>query len=52
MTPRVAPMIIDERYDAHARERVVPEPPKRVAAPERTPFERDRARVVHAASFR
>jgi dGTPase len=41
-----------EPYDDAARERLVPEPPKRVAAPERTPFERDRARVVHAASFR
>jgi dGTPase len=39
-------------YDAHARERLVAEPPKRVEAPERTVFERDRARVVHAASFR
>jgi len=39
-------------YDAHARERLVAEPPKRVEAPERTPFERDRARVVHAAGFR
>ena len=39
-------------YDAHDRERLVPEPPKRVLAPERTPFERDRARVVHAASSR
>ena len=28
------------------------EPPKRVEAPERTPFERDRARVVHAAASR
>ncbi len=45
-------MDTDERYDAHARERLVPEPPKRVEAPERTAFERDRARVVHAASFR
>lgn len=41
-----------ERYDASARERVVAEPPKRVDAPERTPFERDRARVVHAAASR
>ena len=41
-----------ELYDDHARERVVPEPPKRVDAPVRTPFERDRARVVHAASSR
>lgn len=39
-------------YDDHARERIVAEPPKRVDAPERRPFERDRARVVHAASFR
>ena len=37
-----------ELYDAAARARLVPEPPKRVAAPERTAFERDRARVVHA----
>ncbi len=43
---------VESRYDAHARERIVPEPPKRVEAPERLPFERDRARVVHAASFR
>ena len=40
------------QYDDSSRERLVEEPPKRVAAPERTPFERDRARVVHAASFR
>jgi dGTPase len=39
-------------YDEHARERLVAEPPKRVDAPVRTPFERDRARVVHAASSR
>ncbi len=39
-------------YDDTARERFVAEAPKRVAAPERTPFERDRARVVHAASSR
>jgi len=41
-----------EQYDAADRERLVPEPPKRVDAPERTPFERDRARVVHAAASR
>jgi dGTPase len=40
------------QYDAAAQERLVEEPPKRVDAPERTPFERDRARVVHAASSR
>ncbi|GEP40678.1 deoxyguanosinetriphosphate triphosphohydrolase-like protein [Nocardioides psychrotolerans] len=39
-------------YDATAHERVVEEPPKRVDAPVRTPFERDRARVVHAAASR
>ncbi|KAA1417795.1 deoxyguanosinetriphosphate triphosphohydrolase [Nocardioides humilatus] len=43
---------VEKRYDAADRERIVPEPPKRVDAPERKPFERDRARVVHAASFR
>src|SRR3954462_1469065 len=40
------------QYDDAPRERWVPEPPKRVPAPERTPFERDRARVVHAAASR
>jgi dGTPase len=43
---------VERLYDDAARERIVPEPPKRVDAPERLPFERDRARVVHAASFR
>ncbi|UMG94626.1 deoxyguanosinetriphosphate triphosphohydrolase [Nocardioides sp. TF02-7] len=43
---------MEELYGAADRERLVPEPPKRVDAPERRPFERDRARVVHAASFR
>ena len=43
---------MDELYDESARERLVPEPPKRVRAPERTSFERDRARVVHAAASR
>ncbi|WP_028656803.1 deoxyguanosinetriphosphate triphosphohydrolase [Nocardioides sp. J54] len=43
---------VERLYDERARERIVPEPPKRVEAPERLPFERDRARVVHAASFR
>jgi dGTPase len=41
-----------DAYDDAARARFVDEPPKRVDAPERTPFERDRARVVHAAGFR
>ncbi len=39
-------------YDDDARARYVEEPPKRVPAPERTAFERDRARVVHAAASR
>jgi dGTPase len=42
----------DELYDDASRERLVQEPAKRVDAPERTPFERDRARVVHSASLR
>ena len=42
----------DELYDEESRERLVDEPTKRVDAPERTPFERDRARVVHSASLR
>ena len=45
-------MTWDERYDEAARARYVDEPAKRVPAPERTPFERDRARVVHSASLR
>ncbi len=45
-------MTWDELYDEAARERLVDEPAKRVPAPERTPFERDRARVVHSASLR
>ncbi len=36
-------------YDGRARERWVPEPPKR---PGRTPFERDRARIVHSSALR
>jgi dGTPase len=43
---------MDDLYDDAARERLVAEPPKRVDAPIRTPFERDRARLVHAASSR
>ena len=43
---------MEHLYDDLARERLVPEPPKRVDAPVRMPFERDRARVVHAASTR
>jgi dGTPase len=37
------------RYDEAARARWVDEPPK---PPERTPFERDRARVVHSSALR
>jgi dGTPase len=42
----------DDLYDDASRERIVDEPAKRVQAPERTPFERDRARVVHSVSLR
>ncbi|MEI5674481.1 MULTISPECIES: deoxyguanosinetriphosphate triphosphohydrolase [unclassified Nocardioides] len=45
-------MDVLSRYDEAARERLVAEPPKRVDAPTRAPFERDRARVVHAAASR
>lgn len=42
----------NQRYDDASRERFVEEPAKRVPAPERTPFERDRARVLHSAGLR
>ena len=45
-------MSIEDLYDDADRERVVAEPPKRVDAPVRLAFERDRARVVHAAASR
>ena len=38
-------------YDAHALARWVHEPPKR-SGHHRTPFERDRARLVHSAALR
>ena len=40
---------MDDLYGDEARARVVLEAPKR---PDRTPFERDRARVVHSAALR
>jgi dGTPase len=40
-----------EPYPAHACERPVAEPPKDVGAA-RTPFQRDRARVLHSAALR
>lgn len=45
-------MTWDDLYDEAARARITEEPAKRVPAPVRTPFERDRARVVHSASLR
>jgi dGTPase len=42
----------EQLYDEAARARLVAEPAKRVPAPVRTAFERDRARVVHSASLR
>jgi dGTPase len=41
-----------EQYDEHDRARWVDEPPTRTVSSERTPFERDRARVVHSAALR
>lgn len=41
-----------EAYTDRDRERWLEEPAKRVPAPVRTSFERDRARVVHSASLR
>src|SRR3954471_21305867 len=45
-------MTWDDLYDDSDRARWVDEPAKRVPAPERTPFERDRARVVHSSALR
>ena len=45
-------MTWDDLYDDSDRARWVDEAAKRVPAPERTPFERDRARVVHSAALR
>jgi dGTPase len=45
-------VIWEDLYDETARQRFVSEPAKRVPAPVRTAFERDRARVVHSASLR
>ena len=39
-------------YMAHARERPAPEPPKATGNGRRSPFARDRARVLHSAALR
>src|SRR3982750_1244169 len=39
-------------YDAHDTARLVPEPPKGVGPERRSPFSRDRARVLHSAALR
>ena len=39
-------------YDSHAAARWAPEPPKRARSAGRSPFERDRARVLHSAALR
>ncbi|WP_308290335.1 deoxyguanosinetriphosphate triphosphohydrolase [Mumia sp. zg.B53] len=49
MTPPDVPAPSREPYPASARERVVPEPPKRAG---RSAFERDRARILHSAALR
>ncbi|MGD9529564.1 MAG: hypothetical protein AB7V44_22600, partial [Pseudonocardia sp.] len=40
------------RYSAHDRERLLPEPPKDSGPDRRSPFARDRARVLHSAALR
>jgi dGTPase len=44
--------VVQNNYTEADQARWAEELPKRVAAPDRTPFERDRARVVHAAATR
>src|SRR3954449_12677916 len=39
-------------YTDHDRARLVPEPPKGVGPERRSPFSRDRARVLHSAALR
>jgi dGTPase len=39
-------------YDGHATERFATEPAKRAGAQERSPFQRDRARVLHSSALR
>ena len=39
-------------YDGHATARFAPEPAKHADSPARTPFQRDRARVLHSSALR
>ena len=39
-------------YDGHATARFAPEPAKSASSPERGPFQRDRARVLHSSALR
>jgi dGTPase len=40
------------RYDGHATARFAPEPAKSAGSGERSPFQRDRARVLHSSALR
>ncbi len=42
----------DAGYSAHDRARLLPEPPKGSGSARRSPFSRDRARVLHSAALR
>jgi dGTPase len=41
-----------DHYDEHATARLAAEPAKRADSPGRTPFQRDRARVLHSSALR
>ncbi|HXV92993.1 MAG TPA: deoxyguanosinetriphosphate triphosphohydrolase [Pseudonocardia sp.] len=51
MSPASVPLWCGE-YTAHDRARLLPEPPKAARPERRSPFSRDRARVLHSAALR